>query len=72
MPILEPSCRPSKGIGDEVIVGLGFEWKDGTWAKYSDNKFTFLAPSDDRPLNAVIPAIPSYSNLYFLPYRVLF
>ncbi|KAH9801446.1 hypothetical protein KPL71_001040 [Citrus sinensis] len=55
VPILEPSCRPSKGIGDEVIVGLGFEWKDGTWVKYSDNKFTFLAPSDDRPLNAVIP-----------------
>ncbi|KAH9671118.1 hypothetical protein KPL70_017229 [Citrus sinensis] len=48
VPILEPSCRPSKGIGDEVIIGLGFEWKDGTWVKYSDNKFTFLAPSDDR------------------------
>ncbi|KAH9780749.1 Integrase catalytic domain-containing protein [Citrus sinensis] len=30
VPILKPSCRPSKGIGDEVIVGLGFEWKDGT------------------------------------------
>ncbi|KAH9763962.1 Integrase catalytic domain-containing protein [Citrus sinensis] len=56
VPILEPSCRPSKGIGDEVIVGLGFEWKDDTWVKYSDNKFTFLAPSDDRPLNVVIPA----------------
>ncbi|KAH9688106.1 Integrase catalytic domain-containing protein [Citrus sinensis] len=63
VPILEPSCRPSKGIGDEVIVGLGFEWKDGTWVKYSDNKFTFLAPSDDRPLNAVIPAdqLPVFS-----------
>ncbi|KAH9783348.1 Integrase catalytic domain-containing protein [Citrus sinensis] len=63
LPILEPSCRPSKGIGDEVIVGLGFEWKDGTWVKYSDNKFTFLAPSDDRPLNAVIPAdqLPVFS-----------
>ncbi|KAH9750255.1 hypothetical protein KPL71_013814 [Citrus sinensis] len=63
VPILEPSCRPSKGIGDEVIVGLGFEWKDGTWAKYSDNKFTFLAPSDDRPLNAVIPVdqLPVFS-----------
>ncbi|KAH9668295.1 hypothetical protein KPL70_021361 [Citrus sinensis] len=63
VPILEPSCRPSKGIGDEVIVGLGFEWKDDTWVKYSDNKFTFLAPSDDRPLNAVIPAdqLPVFS-----------
>ncbi|KAH9763010.1 hypothetical protein KPL70_001029 [Citrus sinensis] len=63
VPILEPSCRPSKGIGDEVIVGLGFEWKDGTWVKYSDNKFTFLAPSDDRPLNAVIPTdqLPVFS-----------
>ncbi|KAH9783400.1 Integrase catalytic domain-containing protein [Citrus sinensis] len=63
VPILEPSCRPSKGIGDEVIVGLGFEWNDGTWVKYSDNKFTFLAPSDDRPLNAVIPAdqLPVFS-----------
>ena len=29
----------------------------------SDNKFTFLAPSDDRPLNAVIPAdqLPVFS-----------
>ncbi|KAH9762390.1 hypothetical protein KPL70_000794 [Citrus sinensis] len=61
--ILEPSCRPSKGIGNEVIVGLGFEWKDDTWVKYSDNKFTFLAPSDDQPLNAVIPAdqLPVFS-----------
>ncbi|KAH9671187.1 Integrase catalytic domain-containing protein [Citrus sinensis] len=61
--IREPSCRPSKGIGDEVIIGLGFEWKDGTWVKYSDNKFTFLAPSDDWSLNAVIPAdqLPVFS-----------
>ena len=66
MPILEPSCRPSKGIGDEVIIGLGFEWKDGTWVKYSDNKLTFLAPSDDRPLNAVIPAdqLPVFSLVF--------
>ena len=63
VPILEPSCRTPKGIGDEVIIGLGFEWKDGTWVKCSDNKFTFLAPSDDRPLNAVIPAdqLPVFS-----------
>ena len=30
VPILEPSCRLSKGIGDDVIFGLGFEWKNGT------------------------------------------
>ena len=28
--ILQPSCRPSKGIGDDVIFGLGFKWKNGT------------------------------------------
>ena len=63
MPILEPSCRLSKGIGDDVIFGLGFKWKDGTWVKYSDNKFTFLAPSDDRPLNVVVLAdqLPVFS-----------
>ena len=27
VPIKEPSCRPSKGIGDDAIFGLGFEWK---------------------------------------------
>ncbi|KAH9685862.1 hypothetical protein KPL70_014139 [Citrus sinensis] len=57
VPIKEPSCRPSKGIGDDAIFGLGFEWKNGTWVKYIKNKFTFLAPSDDRPLDAV-PLIP--------------
>ncbi|KAH9697387.1 hypothetical protein KPL71_023585 [Citrus sinensis] len=63
VPIKEPSCRPSKGIGEDVIIGLGFEWKDGTWVKYSENKFTFLAPSDDRPLNAVVLAdqLPIFS-----------
>ncbi|KAH9768926.1 hypothetical protein KPL71_011792 [Citrus sinensis] len=41
----------------------GFEWKDGTWVKYTENKFTFLAPSDDRPLNTVVPAdqLPVFS-----------
>ena len=64
--ILEPSCRPSKGIGDDVIFGLGFEWKNGTWVKFTENKFTFLAPSDDRPLNAVVPAdqLPVFSLLF--------
>jgi len=63
VPIQEPSCRPSKGIGDDVIFDLGFEWKNGTWVKYTENKFTFLAPSDDRPLNVVVPAdqLPIFS-----------
>ncbi|KAH9658467.1 CCHC-type domain-containing protein [Citrus sinensis] len=63
VPIQEPSCRPSKGIGDDVIFGLGFEWKNGTWVKFTENKFTFLAPSDHRPLNAVVPAdqLPVFS-----------
>ena len=56
VPIQEPSCRPSKGIGDDAIFGLGFEWKNGTWVKFTENKFTFLAPSDDQPLNVVVPA----------------
>ncbi|KAK9185082.1 hypothetical protein WN943_025435 [Citrus x changshan-huyou] len=63
VPIKEPSCRPSKGIGDDAILSLGFEWKNGTWVKYFENKFTFLAPSDDRPLNVVVPAdqLPIFS-----------
>ena len=27
----EPSCRPSKSIGDEAVSSLGFEWQNGTW-----------------------------------------
>ncbi|KAH9762999.1 hypothetical protein KPL70_001024 [Citrus sinensis] len=63
VPIKELSCRPSKGIGDDAIFDLGFEWKNGTWVKYTENKFTFLAPSDDRPLNAVVVAdqLPIFS-----------
>ena len=63
MPILDPSCRPSKGIGDDVIFGLGFEWKNGIWVKYTENKFTFLTLSDDRPLNVVVPTdqLPIFS-----------
>ena len=45
--IQEPSCRPSKSIGDEAVSSLGFECRNGTWVKVTDNKFTFLAPSDD-------------------------
>ena len=63
VPIQEPSCRPSKGIGDDAIFDLGFEWKNGTWVKFIENKFTFLAPSDDQPLNYVVPAdqLPVFS-----------
>ncbi|KAH9704455.1 Integrase catalytic domain-containing protein [Citrus sinensis] len=44
-------------------IAAGFEWKNGTWVKYTENKFTFLAPSDDRPLNTVVPAdqLPVFS-----------
>ena len=56
VPIREPSCRPSKSIGVEAISSLGFEWQNGTWVKFTDNKFTFLAPSDDRSLSVVVPA----------------
>ncbi|KAH9800792.1 hypothetical protein KPL71_000795 [Citrus sinensis] len=45
VPILEPSCRPSKGIGDEVIVGLGFEWKDDTWRRRRVSSTVASAPS---------------------------
>ena len=55
IPIHEPSCRPSKSIGDEAVSALGFEWHNGAWVRISNNKYTFLAPSDDRPLNNVVP-----------------
>ncbi|KAH9769385.1 hypothetical protein KPL71_011979 [Citrus sinensis] len=38
VPIQEPSCRPSKSIGDEVVSSLGFEWRNGTCVKVTDNK----------------------------------
>ena len=61
--IHEPLCRPSKGIGDDAVFGLGFEWTNGTWVKFTENKFTFFTPSDDRPLNVVVPAdqLPIFS-----------
>ena len=65
-PIHEPSCRPTKGIGDDVIFSLDFEWKNGTWFKFTENKFTFLAPSDDRPLNVWFPLISyPFSHSHF-------
>ena len=30
VPINEPSCKPSKSIGDEAVYALGFEWKNRT------------------------------------------
>ena len=56
VPNCEPSCRPSESIGVKAVSSLGFEWQNGTWVKFTDNKFTFLAPSDDRPLNVVVSA----------------
>ena len=63
VPIREPLCRPSNSIGDEAVSSLSFEWQNGTWVKFTNNKFTFLAPSDDWPLNVVVPAdqIPVFS-----------
>ena len=63
VPIKEPSSRPSKSIEDEAVSSLGFECRNGTWVKVTDNKFTFLAPSDDRPLNIAVPAhqLPIFS-----------
>lgn len=54
VPINEPSCNLTKCIGDEAVCALGFEWHNGAWMKFKENKYTFLAPSDDRPLNAVV------------------
>ncbi|KAH9685823.1 hypothetical protein KPL70_014116 [Citrus sinensis] len=52
VPILEPSCRPSKGIGDEVIVGLGFEWKDGTWRRRRVSSTVASAPSASASISS--------------------
>ena len=65
-PLQEPSCRQSKGIGDDAVFGLGFEWSNGTWVEFTENKYTFLAPSDDQPPNAMVPAdqLPDFSLLF--------
>ena len=49
------------------MYALGFEWRNGTWVKYTEAKYTMLAPSDNRPLNSVVPAdqLPDFS----LPFR---
>ena len=53
--INEPSCKPCRSIGDEVVYALGFEWRNGAWVKYTKTKYTMLALSDDRLLNSVVP-----------------
>ena len=58
VPINEPSFKDSKSIGDEAICALGFEWRNRAWVKFTDNKYIFLAPSDDRPLNDVVHTDP--------------
>ena len=63
VPIPALSCRPSKSIRYEAVTSLGFKWSNDTWVKFTDNKFIFLALSDDRPLNVVVPAnqLPVFS-----------
>ncbi|GAY54995.1 hypothetical protein CUMW_161010, partial [Citrus unshiu] len=67
VPINEPSCKPCRSIGDEAVYALGFEWRNGAWVKYTEVKYTMLAPSDYRPLNFVVPTdqLPDFS----LPFR---
>ena len=64
--INELSCKPSKSIGNEAVYALGFEWQNGTWVKFTKNKYTFLALSDDRPLNVVVlvDQLPDFSLLF--------
>ena len=67
VPINEPSCKPSKSIGDEAVCALGFEWRNGALVKFIDIKYTLIAPSDDCPLNDVVHVdqLPDFS----LPFR---
>lgn len=67
IPINEPSCKPFKSIEDETVCALGFEWRNGAWVKFTDNKYIFFAPNDDRSLNDVVPTdqLPYFS----LPFR---
>ena len=65
--INEPSCKPSKSIRDEIVYALGFECSNGSWVKFTKNKYIFLAPSADRPLNDMVPAdqLPDFSLLFW-------
>lgn len=44
-------------MGDELILSLGFDCKNGEWVKDSliKNRYTLIAPSDRRMLNDVVP-----------------
>ena len=67
VPINEPSYKPCRSIGDKVVYALSFERRNGAWVKYTEVKYTMLAPSDYRPLNFVVPTdqLPDFS----LPFR---
>ncbi|KDO38697.1 hypothetical protein CISIN_1g042182mg [Citrus sinensis] len=71
VPINEPSCKPCRSIEDEAVYALGFEWRNGAWVKYTEAKYTMLAPSDDRPLNSVVPAdqLPDFSLPFWGQHR---
>ena len=71
MPINEPSYKPSKSIGDKTVCALGFEWCNRAWVKFTDNKYTMIAPSDNRPLNNVVPAdqLPDFSLPFWGQHR---
>lgn len=57
LPIDEPTFDTSKKLGDELILSLGFDCKNGEWVKDSliKNRYTLIAPSDRRMLNDVVP-----------------
>lgn len=38
------------------MCALGFEWSNGVWVKFTKNKYTMIALSDDHPLNYVVLA----------------
>ena len=64
--INEPSYKPSKSISDEVVYALEFEWHNGTWVKFTENKYTMTAQSDDHTLNDVvlIDQLPDFRFLF--------
>ncbi|KAH9726520.1 hypothetical protein KPL70_008287 [Citrus sinensis] len=62
VPIKEPSCRPSKGIGDDAIVGLGFEWKNGTWGQRRCRDPPVIASAPDVSASVSSPPRPPTSG----------
>ena len=57
VPIDEPTFDTSKKLGDDLILSLGFDCKNGESVKDSSIKkrYTLIAPSDRRMLNDVVP-----------------